>query len=309
MRNLRSRRLHTLRGRRGRGKRSFSVVVIAVVSVVACFALTTGSALASGDVYQCVDSNGTHASDPVQKGYWYAQVQTGSPGYAYSTLGAKANLTTDGNPYESDPVNQHALVHLTALEQTGPNVHGKWVQVGWDDGEFGTCSSEISLTSPQIYVEIYDDTSAPCLAQTYGAAPENASYDARYYGQVSWTCGNPTCYEYRVFYQAPGSSTIQYLAYGDFTQQYTAEIAGGEVLGDKFPNQSPAPTCPWLSQPGYPYSQIGYPQSSTFASIVQLWNGSGWYDWTSGTQTGTVIEAPYQLNVQSSYKQLTVGGQ
>jgi hypothetical protein len=309
MQNLRGRRLQALRVPRGRGKRSFGVVVAAVVSVVACLALTTGSALASGgqNEFHCKDSNGTtYVSDGGVHvrglgGYWYAQMSTGSGNYDHNTLGAKADITTAGIPYVPDVYHQHVLVHLTSDED---GYH--WIQVGWNVGltSENQCTSYDYPSIPEVHLEIFDNTSpTDCTEASYGNAPSDASYDARYYGQD----GN--YYQYRAFYQAPGSSTIQYLGWGDFTNQYTAEITGGEVLGSTDP--STYPQCPYLSQPGYPYNQIGYPPSSTFASIVQLWNGSGWYNWTPSSvpDTSFLIEAPYHLNVLNSYTQLTVGGQ
>lgn len=178
----------------------------------------------------------------------------------FETLGAKANLTTAGNPTTFDQVNQHVASYLSSL---GSN-YASWIQIGWDTGQFLRCSGETTTgTSIKVYVEIYDDSSAPCFASLYGNAPSNASYDARYYGQASGY------YEYRAYYQAPGSSTIQYLAYGDFNQQYTAQVASTEVLARTVGGQTPS--CPVMGDTlSGRWNLLGNPNSDTFAGYLSV---------------------------------------
>jgi hypothetical protein len=133
-----------------------------------------------------------------------------------------------------------------------------------------------------VYVEIHDDTggSASCYASLFGTAPSNASYDERYYGR------DGSYYQYRAYYQAPGSSTIEYLGWGDFYNHYTTQVASSEVRAPTINGQTPK--CPVLGDitNGH-WNILGNPNSNTFASYLQFWTGSSWVDWTSDLHHST----------------------
>lgn len=106
-------------------------------------------------------------------------MQTGPSGgnYNYTTEGAKASLTDWGNPSTNDNIAQHVLVHLSSVEQDAHcnakityGYLGCWIQTGWITGQIGKCPSGAGTTGNAIdvYVEIFDDTTAPCLEGTFG---------------------------------------------------------------------------------------------------------------------------------------------
>jgi hypothetical protein len=157
----------------------------------------------------------------------------------------------------------------------------------------------INASSPQVEVEIYDDSASPCFMSTFGSAPSNASYDARLYT----TLGNGL-HRYDVYYEVPGSGNIQVLAYGDFHDSYTSEVAAGEAF-DGGPNSDGSnPYCPVLGQTNIgDWNYDGAPASQgTFASNMNLYNNGSWYTWTSGVAPTTpYVNAPYQLNPISNF--------
>jgi len=193
--------------------------------------------------------------------------------YVYSTQGAKGNISTEGNPFIYSQ-HEHVLEWITAEErssdcttsmQTGA---GCWVQVGWEVGYSTSCGGTIDTGGNRwVEVEIYDDSSAPCFLSTFGTAPTNASYDARYYTHLP-----NGLYRYQVYFEVPGSGNIQNLAYGDLKDQYTAELAAGEA--HPYPEVPGAlPYCPVLGQtPSGNWNFHGEPASQpTFASNMQLY--------------------------------------
>lgn len=207
--------------------------------------------------------------------------------YVYTMEGAKGNLSTGGAPYVSDgnpPYDEHVTQWIAAQENpksctTANGAPSCWVQVGWEVGyakEANGCSPQGSIdpTTPSVEVEIYDDSSAPCFLSTFGAAPANASYDARYYT----TSGG--FYQYNVYFEVPGSNNIQFLAYADFHTLYTNEQASGEAHEDVTTNGN---SCPVLGQTTKnEWNQIGQPASqSTFASNMQLYYNGSWVNWTT----------------------------
>jgi hypothetical protein len=187
----------------------------------------------------------------------------------------------------NDPSVQHVLVALGSLEQTNPNhckaiakgYPGCWIQVGWITGQDATCTgSGTTGTAIDVFVEIFDDSGSPCLEGNFGAATSDASYDARYYSLVG------SLHRYQAYYQPNNSSTIQVLAYGDFTDQKTAELAWGEV---RAPTDVTAPHCPVLGQNTIGnWNFVGNTASNSFASEVQLYTGS-WADWTTSVANPT----------------------
>lgn len=274
-----------------------------VVGTAAVFALNATIVLAAST--NCIGADGHSHPSSSEAGYWYTQVQTGSSAasYTYNTQGGKANLTTWGNPSTNDPSVQHVLVALGSLEQTNPNhckaiakgYPGCWIQVGWITGQDATCTgSGTTGTAIDVFVEIFDDSGSPCLEGNFGAATSDASYDARYYSLVG------SLHRYQAYYQPNNSSTIQVLAYGDFTDQKTAELAWGEV---RAPTDVTAPHCPVLGQNTIGnWNFVGNTASNSFASEVQLYTGS-WADWTTSVAnpTTTTVNAPYILQPTSNF--------
>lgn len=270
-----------------------------VVGTAAVFALNPTIVLAVTS--NCIGADGhSHPSSSIT-GYWYDQVQTGQAGnppvYTYNTEGGKANLTDGGNPSTNDNVAQHVLVALSSLEydpdctadKNGKTYPGCWIQTGWITGQDATCMGSTSTgTAIDLYVEIFDDSSSPCLEGTFGTPTSDASYDARYYSLVG------SLHRYQAYYQPNNSSTIQVLAYGDFKDLKTAEIAGGEV---RAPTDITAPHCPVLGQNTLgKWNVVGKTPSNSFASQVQLYTGS-WVNWTTSVAnpTTTSVNAPYVL--------------
>lgn len=130
-----------------------------------------------------------------------------------------------------------------------------------------------------VEVELYDDTSpqsngANCLLATFGAAPSNASYDARFYSTLS-----NGLHRYEVYFEVPGSGTIQNLAFADFADMDTAEEAAGEAHPVV---TSGTPFCPTLGQTTIGEWNVDGQAASqaTFASNMQLYTGS-WVNWTT----------------------------
>lgn len=213
--------------------------------------------------------------------------------YVYTTQGGKGNISTGGNPnLESG---YHVLSWLTAMENSAdcPNslkqispTPGCWIQVGWEIGTSQNvkfaCNPQqtINASSAEVEVEIYDDSSAPCLLGTFGAAPSNASYDARYYTQAG------AFYQYNAYFEVPGSNNIQVLAFADFNSENTAEVATSEMRDD--PN-SLTGTCPVLGHQALgEWNQFGQQASQpTFASQMQLYQNGAWIDWTSTSPHST----------------------
>lgn len=134
-----------------------------------------------------------------------------------------------------------------------------------------------------VEVELYDDTSpqsngANCLLATFGAAPSNASYDARFYSTLS-----NGLHRYEVYFEVPGSGTIQNLAFADFTDQLTTEEAAGEA--HPVVTSSTTPSCPVLGQTNFGEWNVDGQAASqtTFASNMQLYYNGAWVNWTSTT--------------------------
>jgi hypothetical protein len=266
-----------------------------VVGTAAVFALNPTIVLAVTS--NCIGADGlSHPSSSIT-GYWYDQVQTGQPSvYTYNTEGGKANLTDGGNPSTNDNVAQHVLVALSSLENLAHctvdlnKYPGCWIQVGWITGQDATCTGSTSTGAAiDLYVEIFDDSSSPCLEGTFGTPTSDASYDARYYSLVG------SLHRYQAYYQPNNSSTIQVLAYGDFKDLKTAEIAGGEVRAPT--DIKGAPHCPVLGQNTLgKWNVVGKTPSNSFASQVQLYTGS-WVNWTTSVAnpTTTSVNAPYVL--------------
>lgn len=147
-------------------------------------------------------------------------------------------------------------------------------EVGYSHTPGGCPPQQINVTSPTVEVELYDDSSAPCLLTTFGAAPSNASYDGRYYAYSSGF------YQYNVYFEVPGSNNIQWLAYADFNTENTAEVGSGEAHEDDNSNSG---YCPVLGQtPSGYWNQVGQQASKpTFASEMQLYKNGSWVDWTT----------------------------
>lgn len=282
-------------------------------SLAACIAILLALAITAPAYADCYDPNnsnvqwcgdytgcGSQAFDDTyyaevatQSGqcYWYINGQHVTPAcpFVYNkTQGAKGNISTGGNPYVFDAnAGQHVLQWITARENTADctseprtGANGCWVQVGWEVGLSKTPSpgctptQTIEPSSPTVEVELYDDSSAPCLLTTFGAAPSNASYDGRYY---AYSGGY---YQYNVYFEVPGSNNIQWLAYADFNTEDTAEIASAEAHED---NYSSSGYCPVVGQtPSGYWNQIGQQASQqTFASHMQLYQNGSWVDWTT----------------------------
>lgn len=219
--------------------------------------------------------------------------------YVYQTQGGKTNLSTGGNPYTYTNVD-HVAAYIQSLEQGNVNsttgcqtggqtqAYGCWVQVGWTDG-YGTtapgCSNQTTVqtnSTVDVFVEIYDDSSAPCLLGTFGAAPSNASYDARFYTTLS-----NGLHRYQVYFEVPGSGNIQNLAYADFRDLTTAETVTGEAKDQLIPGAG-TPDCPVLAQTIVgDWDVAGQPASqATFASYMNLYTGS-WQNWTTSVAPHT----------------------
>jgi hypothetical protein len=274
------------------------------VGTAAVFALNPTIVLAVSS--NCIGADGvSHPSSSIT-GYWYDQVQTGQAGnppiYSYNTQGGKANLTDGGNPSTNDSIAQHVLVALGSLEKKADclndtnnppphNLPGCWIQTGWVNGQSATCSGSTTTgTAIWLYVEIFDDSGSPCLEGHFGTPTSDASYDARYYSLVNGL------HRYQAYYQPNNSSTIQVLAYGDFNDLKTAEIAGGEVRAPT--DIKGAPHCPVLGQNHLGnWNVVGKTPSNSFASQVQLYTGSSWVNWTTSAAnpTSTSVQAPYVL--------------
>lgn len=278
-------------------RRTFRWTLASIIGLIASLALSTTTLAGplQGE-WSCQGKYTTyHASG--DSPYWYAQLQTGNP-YVYETLGAKGNLTTGGNPSTFAPATQHVDSYVSTYSTTGNST-----QIGWGTGVFGQCGTPVQTSGIYVYVEIYDDsTTNNCYAAMFGTAPSNASYDARYYGIDSGK------YQYRAYYQAPGSPTIQYLGWGDYNQQYTAEVAAGEVMAK--PVGGVAPKCPVLGDTlnGH-WNLLGNPNSNTFAGYLQLYTGSSWVDWTSNLhQSVRTSDDPYQIQSVSDDREIETGG-
>ena len=179
------------------------------------------------------------------------------------------------------------------------------IQVGWEIGvndppsNFPGCATLSSGQTPIVYVEIFDDTSAPCFRDGYGTAPSIAAYDTRFYAT------QPNGLQrYNVYYEAPdgisGSNNIQVLAYGDYRSQYTEEYAALEVFASH-----DGAACPHVTNAGQ-WDYHGKPTSppdDTFAGPLSLYNSSGsWANWNSSTapHTSQIATPPYQLSIVSS---------
>lgn len=203
----------------------------------------------------------------------------------YVTEGGKGNLTTGGKPSVFGTVD-HAGEWLMSQEKESScsfrnsSQPGCWVEVGWEIGysesacgtNYGTVTSR---STPAVYVEMYDDSSSPCLTGSWGNAPANASYDARYTEKLS-----DGRYRYDVYFEVPGSGNIQNLAWGEYNVPQTLEVAAAEVADD--PNVTPN-YCPVLGQATNNLWNVdGEPSSlSTFASYMNLYYNGGWQNWTT----------------------------
>lgn len=222
---------------------------------------------------------------------WYSNnprtYQGANCNYLYKTEGGKGNISIGGSPKVWSNMD-HAVAWMMSLEQDSDcinekngNTPGCWVQVGWQLGHAGSynnCGGTTNTSSVQVEVEIYDDSTSPCMNALFGAAPSNASYDARFYT----TLGNGL-HRYQVYFEVPGSGNIQNLAYADFTDLLTAEIASGEA--QPWVTGSGNPNCPILGQTPYGlWNVFGQPATqSTFADYMNLYTGS-WQRWTTSVQ-------------------------
>ena len=256
--------------------------------------------------------------------HWYQRVQTSSdrtlpwrqPGVKFQMKGIKGNISYDGYEMLAYANNGHVEELMTAFEDpTKCTQGGCWLLVGWRLGTAasqGTCGSATGYV-PRVFVEIFDDTNQPCYTHGYFDAPSNASYDTRYYATVTDIFnGQPvTRYRYQVYYETPGSNNIQVLAYGDLVQMQTAQTAGLEV---SVPAATPANTCNFASGPNTS-NYHGLYVANTFAEQMQLYNGSGWVDWTNTVVATTVYatnysptlgtDNPYDLTVDSAWPSFT----
>lgn len=281
------------------------------IGVFGCLLLAATAAIAAPlGTMGCVDPynpNRDYFPPPKGGNIWFTGVVTGTScsstacNNVYDTQGGKGNISTEGQPVVVDDTQQHALewmesfeypTHCTSTNQT--TEPSCWVLVGWEVGHSNSCGGTIQKSSPTVVVEIYDDSSNPCLLQPFGAAPTNASYDARFYGSVNGL------HRYQVFFEVPGSNNIQDLAYADFKDQLTAEISESEA--DSGPDGL---TCPVVGQTinGY-WNYLGKAANqNTFASGMSLYTGS-WQDWTSSVApTVYFANAPYQLQPVSNFSQ------
>jgi hypothetical protein len=103
-----------------------------------------------------------------------------------------------------------------------------------------------------------------------------------------------------VYFEVPGSGNIQNLAFGDFHDANTSEVAGGEA----FTGGGVEPYCPVLGQTNTGHwNYDGEPASlSTFASNMNLYKNGSWYLWTTSVApTNTYVNAPYQLVQVSNF--------
>lgn len=134
--------------------------------------------------------------------------------------------------------------------------------------------SVTSRSAPAVYVEMYDDSTSPCLTGSWGTAPSIASYDERYTTHLS-----DGHYRYDVYYEVPGSGNIQNLAWGEYKDLHTIEAAAAEAEPDG--GLSPE-YCPVVGQATKNLWNVdGEPASqSTFASYMNLYTGS-WQNWTT----------------------------
>ena len=284
------------------------------MSTIVYLALTSAVVLASGSgPGYCTDFNNGTTYQADQLTYWYTQVETASRPciqgvgcyYVFTTEGGKGNLSTGGAPYTWDNAHQHVSSYISADEYPGSPANcafpGCWIQIGWQVGySNSTCSDTIDPSSPQVYVEIYDNSTSNCFLSTFGAAPPDASYDGRYYAKSG------TFYQYNAYFEVPGSNNIQWLAYADFTTLKTAEIASGEVYAPLNQDGS-TPDCPVLGQiTNNEWDYDGQPSSQpTFASSMNLYTGS-WQNWTiSAAQTATQqtdnYSEPYEIQPVSDF--------
>lgn len=221
------------------------------------------------------------------------------------TQGGKGSLTvsSSGGPVVPNTSQQHVLEwigsaeqqsHCTTVSKTGL---GCWIQTGWEVGSSSSCGGSINTTTPTLYLEVYDDSSSPCLLTTFPGAP-TASYDARYVSDVNGL------HRYHAYYQDPSSSTIQDLGWGDFKDLNTTEAAKAEVYA---PDGS---VCPVVAQTisGY-WNLDGYGTSpTTFASTMSLYQNGAWHDWTTATAqtaywpySGITPAPPYQIQGTSDF--------
>ena len=270
--------------------------------------LTTSVAFAS-PAGSCYDPyNKITYPDSGVTDYWYTQVATQSAActregcpIVEDTEGGKGNLSTGGQPFNFDNSTQHVIEWITAQEETqhctnGIRGAGCWVQVGWQVGHSeAACGGQfVNASSPEVYVEIYDDSSSPCFMSTFGSAPSNASYDARLYTTLS-----NGLHRYEVYFEVPGSGNIQVLAYGDFHDPNTAEIASGEAFVG-----TDGASCPVLGQTiADDWNYDGAPASQgTFASYMNLYQNGSWHTWTTSVApTFKHVDPPYQLNPISNF--------
>jgi len=157
----------------------------------------------------------------------------------------------------------------------------------------------------KVYVEIYDDSSSPCLLITPTEVPAsggNASYDARYY---STEANGLNVYE--VYYEVPGSNNIQNLAYAELKAYSTAEIAAGEASYDTDVAGS-NDTCPTLGLANQNlWNHMGQTVPNTFAGPLNLYQGGQWKNWTTSvaqTYGGYSLPSggnPYLINQVSNW--------
>lgn len=269
---------------------------------IACLTCIALAVMMSGAAYaDCIDTyNGqTYCGHTggcgVDNGYFWAQVATQSAPCAtgfggivnchlvYNTLGGEGNISANGGS-QVWSASDHALAWLSSYEDPNHCTFsvGCWVQVGWQLGHHGTpnnCGGTTNSSTIQVEVEIFDDSSAPCFNQTFGAPPSNASYDARY----DSTLPNGL-HRYQVYYEAPGSGNIQNLAYADFKSQTTAEVAAIEAQPWTV-TSGVVPNCPIVSKiPSGQYVVFGQPaRYPSFADYMSLYTGS-WQHWTTAIQ-------------------------
>lgn len=270
--------------------------------------------------FPCLDANNNDVySNTIYDGgipYWFTQVYTANEKCGtynarylcpevYQTEGGKGNISTAGNPYTWDNTSQHVLQWITARESSADCTNSSqtcWLQTGWAVGTSGNAcgGSGISTgTTPQVYVEIYDDSTAPCYVATYGNAPANASYDGRF----DTTLSNGL-HRYEVFFEVPGSGNIQTLGWGDFHDLDTAELAASEAWANPA-SPGDTPYCPVVGQTNISeWNYFGQPATkSTFASSMNLYTSSGWQNWTNSVApTMMLADAPYQLQPVSNFK-------
>lgn len=278
-----------------------------VIGTAAALALAFSVVLTAGATsssFACVDMNNNQvylSGDNGASPYWYTQIATSnSNGPLYSTQGGKSNLSIEGHPSTWDNTTQHVNAFVSSAENPNHCVNPGFprdchVQVGWMTGSFAKCGGGYVNTGSAIdvYAEIYDDSSTDpsqyniwCFASTFGSAPTNASYDARYYSTLS-----NGLHRYQVYFEVPGSNNIQNLAYGDFKDQYSYESAGGEIWAE--PVTTANPRCPTLGDTPHGYwDQVGEYAANTFAENLQLYTGS-WVDWSTAYGAFDTNNSPY----------------